>query len=67
VTALPDWGTMDQREWDTSVWVSDSRAAFEQLGWKTSTSLSDGLVQTARWLQEQPQLWDRYGLATSVR
>jgi nucleoside-diphosphate-sugar epimerase len=63
VTALPDWGTMDQREWDTNVWVSDPRAASEHLGWKTSTGLGDGLTRTAVWLQARPQLWERYGVA----
>jgi nucleoside-diphosphate-sugar epimerase len=62
VTALPDWGTMDQRDWDTNVWISDPRAAFEHLGWKASTGLSDGLTRTAAWLQARPQLWKRYGI-----
>jgi nucleoside-diphosphate-sugar epimerase len=62
VTALPDWGTMDQRDWDTNIWISDPRAAFEHLGWKASTGLSDGLTRTAAWLQARPQLWKRYGI-----
>jgi dolichol-phosphate mannosyltransferase len=63
VTALPEWGTMGQRDWDTDVWVSDPRAALELLDWRAATSLGDGLTRTAAWLQERPQLWERYGVS----
>ncbi len=62
VQASPQWGTMDQRRWDASVWVSDPRAAFEHLGWKASTGLSEGLRATSRWLRAHQALWDRYGV-----
>ena len=63
VDAQPEWGTMDQREWDTDVWVSDPRAA---------RSISDGRRPPPRrgphpdrdWLQAKPQLWGRYGVET---
>lgn len=65
VTALPEWGRMRQREWDTNVWISDPSAAFELLHWKASTSLGDGFARTAAWLQARPQLWERYGVTES--
>jgi len=66
VTALPEWGTMEQRGWDTDAWVSDARAAREHLGWRTSTDLAEGLTRTANWLQARPQLWERYGMTERV-
>ncbi len=63
VTALPEWSTMERREWDTNVWVSDPRAAFEHLGWSASTGIGEGLTRTAAWLREKPRLWERYGVA----
>ena len=67
VAELPRWSTMEQRDWDTDVWVSNPRAAFERLGWSASTSLGDGLARTAAWLRERPELWDRYGVLTPAR
>ncbi len=62
VAAQPEWGTMDQRDWDTNVWVSDPRAAVELLDWKASTGLDEGLTRTAAWLRATPRLWERYGV-----
>jgi nucleoside-diphosphate-sugar epimerase len=62
VHASPRWGTMDQRKWDASVWVSDPREAFEHLGWKASSSLSEGLRATSTWLRAHAALWERYGV-----
>lgn len=58
----PDWGSLGQRAWDTDVWVANPRAAFECLGWHTSTSLAEGVVKMATWLRERPRLWERYGV-----
>jgi nucleoside-diphosphate-sugar epimerase len=63
VTAEPEWGTMGQREWDTNVWVSDPRAAYDLLDWKATTGLGDGLARTAAWLWARPRLWERYGVS----
>jgi nucleoside-diphosphate-sugar epimerase len=66
VRELPEWSTMEGRGWDTNVWVSDPRAAFERLGWRVSTDLGEGLARTAAWLQERPPLWERYGVELSA-
>ena len=59
----PSWGTMQQREWDTSVWVGAPAAAHEALGWRARTRLPDGLRQLAEWLRSNPGIAARYAPA----
>ena len=58
--AEPAWGTMEQRSWDTAVWVGQPDAAAAVLGWHASTSLDRGLRLMADWLQARPDLASRY-------
>jgi nucleoside-diphosphate-sugar epimerase len=43
ITAQPDWGSMEQRDWDTSTWVGDPSKINSQLGWRPRVSLEEGL------------------------
>jgi dolichol-phosphate mannosyltransferase len=56
----PQWGGMEQRIWDTSVWVGDPARAQKAIGWRASTPLSAGLAGLAGWMQESPQWRERY-------
>ncbi len=42
----PVWGSMPDRPWDTSVWVSNPTRAADILGWRASTPLKEGLRLT---------------------
>jgi dolichol-phosphate mannosyltransferase len=46
----PDFSTMPARKWDLADWYSDSSKAWEQLGWKATTELEQGLRATAAWI-----------------
>ena len=61
VVVEPEWGTMAQRVWDTSIWVGDPTCAAEQLGWRALTPLGEGLARMGAWLSERPDLEARYG------
>jgi dolichol-phosphate mannosyltransferase len=63
VPARPVWGTMENRLWDTTVWVSDPRAARRALGWRARTPLETGLRRMAAWLAADPGLALRYRAA----
>ncbi len=51
VRTEPDWGSYPNRAWDTRVWVGDPARIHAELGWRATTRLSDGLAQTANWLE----------------
>jgi nucleoside-diphosphate-sugar epimerase len=56
----PVWGTMEQRNWDTSCWVGEPAAARDGLGWTVRTPIRDGLVRFADWMRANPAVADRY-------
>lgn len=60
IAAEPRWGSMDDRCWDTDVWVADSTLIRRELGWSPRWNLEDGLTATAEWLRSRPAIADRY-------
>ncbi|MBV9358215.1 MAG: NAD-dependent epimerase/dehydratase family protein, partial [Chloroflexi bacterium] len=56
----PQWRTMNARPWDTDVWFGDPTEAARTLGWRARTPLDEGLQAMAAWLEERPQLLERY-------
>jgi nucleoside-diphosphate-sugar epimerase len=62
VAKEPEWGTMDQRGWDTNVWVGDPRAAESSIGWRATTPLPTGLRQMGEWMQAHPEVGERYAV-----
>jgi nucleoside-diphosphate-sugar epimerase len=60
VEATPEWGTMAQRAWDTSVWVGDPSRAQRELGWSATSRVEVGLLNVGAWFDEHPELEARY-------
>lgn len=56
----PQWGSMEGRSWDTSVWVSDSRRAAAVLGWNARITFAQGLARTADWFRSRPDMVSLY-------
>jgi UDP-glucose 4-epimerase len=56
----PQWGTMANRRWDTSVWVANSRRIRDELGWRPAVDLREGFERTVSWLRSEPALLERY-------
>jgi dolichol-phosphate mannosyltransferase len=63
VRARAVWGSMPNRRWDTTVWVSDPRAIRRALGWRARTPLAQGLRRMAAWLAADAGLESRYRAA----
>lgn len=56
IHAEPAWGSMPDRTWDHPAWFADPAKAISSLGFRSTTSLRDGLAATARWIEENPAL-----------
>lgn len=54
IAAEPVWASMESRSWDTDIWVGDPSKTLQETGWRTETSLTDGLERTLKWLAENP-------------
>lgn len=63
IAAEPEWGSMEARSWDTSVWVSDPSLIRGALGWTATTPLAEGLAGMADWLRSNPAVLERYEAA----
>jgi nucleoside-diphosphate-sugar epimerase len=48
----PDWGSMEARIWDSSVWVADNRRIRERLGWEPQFDLAAGFRAMVDWFRE---------------
>lgn len=62
IEQAPEWGTMPDRRWDTSVWVADPSAIRAALGWQATTSFKDGFTATVAWLRAHPELYAAYAV-----
>lgn len=56
IPAEPKWGTMPNRDWDTSVWVADNRKATEELGWRPRYTFAEGLAALVDWFVRNREL-----------
>ena len=65
IEAAPKWGSMPDRSWDTSVWISDPSRIMRDLGWSPKLDLEDGLLKTIDWFKLHPQQHDRYREGTA--
>jgi len=62
IDAEPEWGTHEDRSWDTSVWVADPARIQRELGWRPRVDFENGFRRTVEWLRADPELARRYGL-----
>jgi UDP-glucose 4-epimerase len=60
IEADPQWGSMQDRAWDTSVWVADSALMCRELGWKPAHTFEQGFRRFVDWFQSNQRLWSLY-------
>lgn len=59
IDATPQWATMPNRAWDTSVWVASPVKIERELGFRPQTSFEVGFSRFVRWLEENPLYRER--------
>ena len=59
IAELPQWGTMRNRDWDTSSWVADVRRVASALGWQAQVELADGLSQLVSFVGTHRERYER--------
>lgn len=62
IHAEPQWGSMPDRRWDTSVWLADNKSAHEALSWQPQYDFYKGFEETVRWFRENPDMVKFYQL-----
>jgi UDP-glucose 4-epimerase len=48
----PQWGSMPNRSWDTSTWVSTTQKIKKDLGWKPAFTVEQGIDAMNGWMKE---------------
>jgi nucleoside-diphosphate-sugar epimerase len=60
IPSEPQWNTMQQRQWDTNIWVSDSSKMQHHYGWQPRYTIQEGLEATIAWLQTHADIRRHY-------
>lgn len=60
ITEEPRWGSMENRIWDTSTWISDNSLIKQALGWEPAHDFPSGFRKTVEWLRDHPTDIKRY-------
>lgn len=60
ITDEPEWGSMPDRTWDTSVWVANRDRITEALGWQPRYRFADGFRAMVDWFHEHPPMRAHY-------
>jgi nucleoside-diphosphate-sugar epimerase len=52
IKAKPQWGSMPDRHWDTTVWVADNRKIQAELGWTPDYTFEEGFKKMVNWYKQ---------------
>ncbi|MEM8805746.1 MAG: GDP-mannose 4,6-dehydratase, partial [Cyanobacteria bacterium P01_G01_bin.38] len=52
ITAAPEWGSMPNRQWDSSVWIANNHKIQTELGWFPRYSFEQGFKSMTDWFQQ---------------
>lgn len=52
----PSWGSMENRVWDSSIWVANNEKIVKELGWEPAFSLKEGFRSFSNWMSNLEDL-----------
>jgi UDP-glucose 4-epimerase len=52
----PRWGSMPDRNWDTSIWVANNEKIRTSLNWHPKHIFKDGLQLVVNWIRQDPKM-----------
>lgn len=56
----PNWGSMENRIWDTSVWVANNQKAKKILNWNVENTFEEGFSKTVSWFRNNHAIASYY-------
>ena len=56
----PQWGSMDNRNWDSSVWVSDNSKLTKELNWNPKITIEEGFKLFVDWVKTESSMTEKY-------
>jgi nucleoside-diphosphate-sugar epimerase len=56
ISPEPEWGSMPDRQWDTSAWVADNRRIRGELGWRPRYDFEQGFRAMVDWFRADPAM-----------
>jgi nucleoside-diphosphate-sugar epimerase len=60
IQAEPQWGSMENRSWDTHVWVANPDKIQKELGWMPRTTFEEGFGRMVEWMRGDPKIRKQY-------
>jgi len=64
ISAQPEWGTMADRLWDTTIWLANNQRIKAALGWQPRHSFAEGFREMVDWLRSASDYHPRYGITS---
>jgi UDP-glucose 4-epimerase len=58
IPAEPAWGTMPNRQWDTTVWVANNHKIRTELGWQPRYTFEQGFRLIVDWFRKNRAAWN---------
>jgi len=56
IKSEPQWGSMPNRKWDTSVWVANNDKIKKELGWQLNDDFERGFIKMVDWLKRDASM-----------